>query len=200
MLQHISVQQQTETRPASPSLRGIPGELRTRIFELALFHDASDGVISPLPDLRSDECMTLLATAQDPQGTKQPPVSSHWSTQCMPTIPCERFEIDCNNGLLLRKANEDDARRSDQSVGDLQLANERRGYLFITTANATSKHFCTLDCLLQPSLSRVRLLFISSAVSSGKARFFTDNVAQVDRQFREEALGVLYTVNHFTSN
>ena len=149
------------TSPPHPSLLGIPRELRDRILDMAVFHELSNGVISPLPDVRSEPCMALLRIAQDPSDSRRLPVSEHWSAESLPDMPCDRFRIDCKNQPIvsqdppLRDPNGMSHSTMMKEHARRYLAEDKMRYLFSGTENATSGHFCTLDCFLQPPITMV---------------------------------------------
>jgi len=161
--------------PASPSLPGLPVELRTYILELAVSHEPTGGIIAPLPDNHKDRrCMTLVRVHQDmdPETKVSCPLANeHWSATLTPGFPCERFKI-LKNGTpehdsLLYEMHADEMSEEEQS----EVMHSRR--LFQSSPVAETNHSCTMDCLLQPA------------------------VTTVSRQMREEALRAFYSVNRF---
>ncbi|KAK4543432.1 hypothetical protein LTR36_005575 [Oleoguttula mirabilis] len=145
------------------SLLGLPAELRTYIYELAVFHEPSDGIISPLSDI-SKQCMILAGTSSVAGEDK---LNQHWSAKCLPDMPCERFKLSKSHGAY------ELSHPATGLTAELESEHDYKEYLFSTTANAEWEHFCTLDCLLQPSITKVNSLV------------------------REESLRAFYSVNHF---
>ncbi|KAK5114220.1 hypothetical protein LTR85_010285 [Meristemomyces frigidus] len=174
LLKQTSISQQKlpdeTSAPAHPSasLLGLPGELRSYIYELAVFHEPSDGVIAPLSDDKFLKCMTLVSINPEPDAVDSyPQLADHWSTKCTPDMLCERFRV--SNSMPMYGP----SYASTRPVKELQAERAYNDYLFCTSANYVLHHFCTLDCLCQPPITKV------------------------NRQVREESLRAFYSVNHF---
>ena len=117
----------------------LPAELRIHIYELALFHYETGGIISPLRNGPTKSTMVLVDGRRyniRPSGVD--------------------FEIEYKKGTSL----------------ELTHTQEKHRKEYERSSNAQSKHICSRECLLQPS------------------------VTKSNRQFREEALPVFYAINH----
>jgi hypothetical protein len=137
----------------TPTLLDLPPELRNRIWELVVFHEPTGGVICPL---------------QDTHG--QVNATSHPESMAM--IAGARFMIygripnfDCPRKYL------HSAQASGGQAADLSIIELWR--LWHKSPNLESKHFCNLNCLLQPPITHV------------------------NAQVRAESLPLFYSTNHF---
>ena len=126
------------------TLLGLPAELRNYIFELAVIHEDGNGVIAPL---RRRSRPTVLRVVEQTSGVKSPTTDNQSQTPGSDDSSSEREEV-----------------RSDQ---------EQALTLLSDPANTHAHQSCTLDCLLQPPVTRV------------------------NRQIREEVLSLFYAVKQF---
>jgi len=153
-------QQDGSSTPASPTILGIPHELRSNILELALYHDATDGLIAPLADGRSKNRMVMVRVARDASpdadivsvGSAQ-----HGTTTYCPNFPRGSFIINDNNhpveGHYLRYM------KTPHGLREAHRDAKQQDYLLSTSPNVTSEQFCSMDCLVQPPATKVRSHF-----------------------------------------
>ena len=107
-------------------LLGLPAEVRDRIYELALFHAESDGIIAPLRDDGSKVASWTLISGKRMQLRNR--------LQVVPNIMAfGNFE------------------ERKQATAQFHRTNE----ILAVSANFRFKHYCTTDCLLQPPLTCV---------------------------------------------
>ncbi|KAK3711873.1 hypothetical protein LTR37_009391 [Vermiconidia calcicola] len=126
----------------SASLLDLPGELRNHIYELALFHEQTNGVISPLQDRST---ANLYRHNQPERGNaatrsqKDPPASSL-------TIICgHRFRV-CED-IVIEYVSSNAI--SSQALERYECNPDA------VLDEVASRHLCTLECLLQPPLTLV---------------------------------------------
>ncbi|KAK4569850.1 hypothetical protein LTR86_002819 [Recurvomyces mirabilis] len=180
-----------ERAEASPyptaSLLGLPGELRHHIYKYALWHQQSDGLICPAPDLRLNRNYVLATVPNSLWRYSENERVSDGSR----LGAVYRFNMRGNDILpvnLLHPAplNQPQGQHQAQAVLAHSLAKQhadahnaveiqRQAYNKSLTALERYKHVCTLKCLRQPALT-----FVS-------------------RRVREDSLPVFYAVNtiHF---
>lgn len=118
---------------------GLPRELRDHIYELALFHHESDGIIAPLRD-GPKRCLLQPRYEHTAIGGNKRPSS-------MTLIANQRMEICSIKGVLLLP--------EPSKVKEIDDQNRRLSDIYCASANVESRHSCTLDCLLQPALTYI---------------------------------------------
>ena len=179
------------TAPTAPTacLLGLPAELRNRIYELALWHDVTDGIIAPLSDVwRPPSQMAFVSNVSGGRTTRRAldlvssllglSLTNVDESQGPLSEVGERILVD--RGCRPFRTSEFDAlelegsqptgppprRRTAQLMRD-----DEREHKWYTSKFYT--HRCRLECLLQPALTIV------------------------NAQLRREALPIFYAVNHF---
>ena len=126
-------------RPNEPTLFGLPAELRTRILELVVFHNETNGIISPV-------CYVQTNCRKYRDGFYRNAILVSAEQDGV------RFEerVDCTAYGPPNKSC-DTSRMSQQ---DLKEHKHMLG-MWLNSANSKNSHFCKLECLLQPSVSMV---------------------------------------------
>lgn len=155
------------------TLLGLPPELRNRIWEMVVYHSATDGVICPLQDAHGQFKESIPRKHIDLRHISGAnPWSERKYVESMAMVSGARFVVE-------KKMPDLHHRR--QSVHSAQITGgkaERSSIsellrLWQLSPNVKSKHFCNLDCLLQPQLAHVNV------------------------QVRAESLPLFYSTNHF---
>lgn len=126
----------------TPTLLGLPAELRNEIWKLVVFHEVTDGVISPLQD--EDEGYSWGNDTS--QGLRRRPVVSL-------IYACgERFRL-LDHEPLSHHAQGRPANPAEKAAQDAEI--DRYYAVWEKTANNISGHYCKLSCLLQPRITHV---------------------------------------------
>ena len=146
-----------ETSPLT--LLSLPPELRNRIWEMAVYHEATDGVICPLQDVHGQ--------LEAGTGTRGDVYKYIDSTVLL-------------SGVRFKVSKREPQYPWQSLVPEMQYSNspevrttDAMREIWDKSAVARHRHFCTLNCLLQPAITRTC------------------------RQIRAETLAMFYTVNAF---
>ena len=157
---------------AKPNLLGLPGELRIRIYELVVFHEESGGVISPIKDEGTALRRPIPRSSHD-HGLI---IDLHQiAASSMTLVSDDRFKIYENRPQLPDPEEMEFGPLVMRAWNLVAMIREQERFhkVWNCSANALSGHLCTLDCLLQPAVTRL------------------------NRDIRKDALPIFYTVNKF---
>ena len=156
------------------TLLGLPAELRNRIWEMTVHHEASDGVICPLQDAHGQ-----LEAGSGTRGDVYKYIDSTISLSGV-RFKISRFKPEYPWQSLVKEM-----QYSNSPV--VQTVDEMRE-LWNQSAMAKHKHFCILDCLLQPAITRtcvqIRAESLAMFYTVNTFHFEMDNFALVSRAIR----------------
>jgi hypothetical protein len=132
-------------RSNEPTLLGLPTEMRLSILELVVYHKETNGVISPRAD--------------NPNGTAS-------------AFP-RRFALWEATGRRFLMVHDQYPLKAQDNYWIVHTRSGEALEMWKCTPNHASKHTCTLDCLVQPAITRTCA------------------------QLRAESLSMFYELNHF---